>query len=451
MSDPNGTREGFASKIGFIFAAAGSAIGLGNIWRFPWLAGANGGAAFLVIYLGIVVLVGVTMFMGEVTLGRYTQRSNVGAFKKVAPGWTWVGGMGLLAGFLILSYYSVVGGWVIYYFFRAIAGFHMTDPKLTGELFESFITHPLLPLLFHALFMGATIWICYNGVQSGIEKYSNIMMPALFVLVIILAIRSLTLPGAAKGLQFYLVPDFSKITGKTFLDALGQVFFSLSLGMGSILTYGSYLGKKENIPQVSTIVPIMDTLVAFMAGLIIFPAVFNYGFEPAAGPGLTFVTLPAVFSEMPLGNLFGGAFFLLLFLAALTSAISLLEPLTAYMMEEHGWERKRATVVLGSIMFVIGIGASLSLGVWSGFQIAGKVFFDQLDWVANNLLLPLGGMFTAIVVAWVWGTKNALQEATNDGTLKFGLGNLWANVMLKYISPALVAIVFLTGIGILKL
>jgi NSS family neurotransmitter:Na+ symporter len=449
VSDPN-TREGFASKIGFIFAAAGSAIGLGNIWRFPWLAGANGGAAFLIIYLGIVILVGVTMFMGEVTLGRYAQRSNVGAFKKVAPGWTWVGAMGLLAGFLILSYYSVVGGWVIYYFVRAIAGFNMTDPSLTGQLFESFITHPLLPLIFHALFMGMTIWICYNGVQGGIEKYSNIMMPALFAIVIILAIRSLTLPGAAEGLRFYLVPDFSKITGKTFLDALGQVFFSLSLGMGSILTYGSYLSKKENIPQVSTIVPIMDTLIAFTAGLIIFPAVFNYGFEPAAGPGLTFVTLPAVFSEMPLGNLFGGAFFLLLFLAALTSAISLLEPLTAYMMEEHGWERKRATVILGSIMFVIGIGASLSMGVWSSFKIAGLVFFDQLDWVANNLLLPLGGMFTAIVVAWVWGTKNALQEATNDGTLKFGLGDFWANVMLKYVSPALVAILFLTGIGILK-
>jgi NSS family neurotransmitter:Na+ symporter len=326
----------------------------------------------------------------------------------------------------------------------------MTDPKLTGELFGSFISNPLLPLLFHAIFMGITIWICYNGVQGGIEKYSNIMMPALFAIIIILAIRSLTLPGAAKGLQFYLVPDFSKVTGKTFLDALGQVFFSLSLGMGSILTYGSYLSKKENIPQVSTIVPIMDTLVAFTAGLIIFPAVFNYGFEPAAGPGLTFVTLPAVFSEMPLGNLFGGAFFLLLLLAALTSAISLLEPLTAYMMEEHGWQRKRATVVLGSIMFVIGIGASLSMGVWSGFQIAGKVFFDQLDWVANNLLLPLGGMFTAIVVTWIWGTKNALREATNDGTLTFGLGDFWANVMLKYIAPALVAFLFLAGLGVFK-
>lgn len=451
MSEQNSTREGFASKLGFIFATAGSAIGLGNIWRFPWLAGSHGGALFLIVYLGIVLFIGITLMIGEITLGRHTQRSNIGAFKKVAPGWTWVGGMGLLAGFLILSYYSVVGGWTIYYIFRSLVGFHTVDPKVTGAIFEGFILHPFYPLIFHAIFMGLTIWICYQGVQSGIEKYSNIMMPALFAIVIILAIRSVTLPGAIKGIQFYLVPDWSKFNTETFLAALGQVFFSLSLGMGSILTYGSYLGKKENIPQVGVIVPIMDTFVAVTAGFIVFPAVFAFGFEPGQGPGLTFVTLPAVFSKMPLGNLWGAAFFFLLLLAALTSSISLLEPLTAYMMEEHGWERKRATVILGSIMFVIGIAASLSLGVWSGFKIGGKVFFDQLDWVANSILLPLGGMFTAIVVAWVWGTKNALREVTNDGTLKFGLGNFWANVMLKYVSPALVAILFLTGIGLIKL
>ncbi|MGI6604399.1 MAG: sodium-dependent transporter [bacterium] len=451
MSQQNGTREGFGSKLGFIFAAAGSAVGLGNIWRFPYLVGDNGGAAFLVIYLAIVLFIGVSMFIGEVTLGRHTQLSNVGAFKKLNKSCWWIGGMGLLAGFLILSYYSVVGGWVIYYFFRALAGFNMSDPAQTADLFGSFTANPLLPVLFHALFMGMTIYICYNGVSGGIEKYSNIMMPALFAILVVLAIRSLTLPGVGEGLRFYLVPDWSKVNGKVFLDALGQVFFSLSLGMGSILTYGSYLSKKENIVQVSTIVPIMDTSIAFAAGLIIFPAVFTYGFEPTSGPGLTFITLPAVFSSMPAGNLFGGAFFFLLFLAALTSAISLLEPLTAYMMEEHGWQRKKATVVLGSIMFVIGIGASLSMGVWSGFQIAGKVFFDQLDWFANNVLLPLGGMFTALFVAWIWGVKNALREISNDGTIQFGLGNVWGNVMMKWVSPALVAIIFLAGIGIIKL
>lgn len=441
-------RDGFASRVGFIFAAAGSAIGLGNIWRFPWLAGAYGGAAFLAIYLFIIVVVGITMFMGEVALGRYAQRSNVGAFKKVNKSYGWVGSLGLIAGFMILSFYSVVGGWVIYYVFRALIGFNMTDPALTGQLFNSFISNPILPLLFHALFMALTILICYNGVKDGIEKYSNIMMPALLIIVIILAIRSLMLPGAAEGIKFYLVPDFSKITAEAALAALGQVFFSLSLGMGSILTYGSYLGKKENIPNVSLIVPLMDTLIAFLAGIIIFPAVFSYGFEPSSGPGLTFVTLPAVFSEMPMGQLFGGAFFFLLFLAALTSAISLLEPLIAYMIEEHKWTRQKAALIIGGIIFVVGCFASLSMGPLSGFKIAGLVFFDQLDWVSNNLLLPLGGMLTALFISWIWGTKNVLNEVTNEGLLKFGLGNFWANVMLKFVAPALVFIVFLAGLKI---
>ncbi|NLL98248.1 MAG: sodium-dependent transporter [Tepidanaerobacter sp.] len=441
-------REGFASRIGFIFAAAGSAIGLGNIWRFPWLVGAYGGAAFLAMYLIIVALVGITMFMGEVALGRYAQRSNVGAFKKVNKSFSWLGSIGLIAGFMILSFYSVVGGWVIYYCFRAVIGFNMTDPTLTEQLFVGFISNPLSPLFFHALFMALTIWICYNGVKDGIEKYSNIMMPALFVIILILAVRSLMLPNAIEGIKFYLVPDISKFSAEAALAALGQVFFSLSLGMGSILTYGSYLSKKENIPNVSLIVPLMDTTIAFIAGIVIFPAVFSYGFEPSSGAGLTFVTLPAVFSEMPLGQLFGAAFFFLLFLAALTSAISLLEPLIAYMIEEHGWSREKAALIIGGIIFIVGCFASLSMGPLSGFKIGGLVFFDQLDWVSNNLLLPIGGMLTALFISWIWGTKNVLNEVTNEGILDFGLGKFWANVMLKFIAPALVFIVFLTGLNI---
>lgn len=441
-------REGFASRIGFIFAAAGSAIGLGNIWRFPWLVGAYGGAAFLAMYLIIVALVGITMFMGEVALGRYAQRSNVGAFKKVNKSFSWLGSIGLIAGFMILSFYSVVGGWVIYYCFRAVIGFNMTDPTLTEQLFVGFISNPLSPLFFHALFMALTIWICYNGIKDGIEKYSNIMMPALFVIILILAVRSLMLPNAIEGIKFYLVPDISKFSAEAALAALGQVFFSLSLGMGSILTYGSYLSKKENIPNVSLIVPLMDTTIAFIAGIVIFPAVFSYGFEPSSGAGLTFVTLPAVFSEMPLGQLFGAAFFFLLFLAALTSAISLLEPLIAYMIEEHGWSREKAALIIGGIIFIVGCFASLSMGPLSGFKIGGLVFFDQLDWVSNNLLLPIGGMLTALFISWIWGTKNVLNEVTNEGILDFGLGKFWANVMLKFIAPALVFIVFLTGLNI---
>lgn len=451
MSSPTiEPRETFGSRMGFIFAAAGSAIGLGNVWRFPYLVGKYGGAAFLLVYVAFVIIIGVVCFISEVALGRHTKRSNVGAFKAIKKPWGPVGLLGIIAGFMILSFYSVVGGWTIYYFFRAIAGFHFADPSASADLFVGFIGNPLLPLIFHALFMGATIWICYNGVKDGIEKYSNIMMPALFVIVILLAIRSLTLPGGGAGLEFYLKPDFSKITSESVLAALGQVFFSLSLGMGSILTYGSYLSDDENIPYVSSIVPIMDTSVAFLAGLVIFPAVFAYGFEPGQGGGLAFVTLPAVFSEMPAGNIFGAAFFFLLFLAALTSAISLLEPVAVYMVEEHGWERKRAILIMGAIMFTVGIGASLSQGIWGNFLIAGKNFFDLLDYISSNILLPLSGMLTAIFVAWVWGSKNALHETTNDGTINFSWGNLWANVLIKYVAPVLIAIVFASSVGLIK-
>lgn len=442
------SRETFGSQVGFVFAAAGSAIGLGNIWRFPYLAGMYGGAAFLFVYLAIVVVVGVVCFIGEVSFGRHTRQSNVGAFKSINKAWAPAGLIGILAGFMILSFYSVVGGWTIRYFFQAFSGF-FADPVASGDFFGAFISDPLMPIIYHALFMGATIWIVYNGIQDGIEKYSNIMMPALFVLILILVVRSLTLPGGQEGLAFYLKPDFSKITGETLLAALGQVFFTLSLGMGSILTYGSYLGKDENIPNVSTIVPFMDTLIAFMAGLIIFPAVFAYGFEPGQGGGLAFVTLPAVFSAMPAGNLFGAAFFFLLFLAALTSAISLLEPVAAYMMEEHGWTRNKAVLIMGSIIFLVGVVASLSNGAWSHISFFGDNFFDFLDNTSGNILLPVSGLVTSIFIAWVWGSEHALKEATNDGTITFAWGKLWANVLIKYVAPILITLVFLSSIGII--
>ncbi|NMA55512.1 MAG: sodium-dependent transporter [Firmicutes bacterium] len=443
------SRETFGSQIGFIFAAAGSAIGLGNIWRFPYLVGMYGGAAFLVVYLAIVLIVGVVCFIAEVSFGRHTRQSNVGAFKSVNKAWAPAGLIGILAGFMILSFYSVVGGWAIRYFFQAFAGYSFADPAASADFFGAFVSSPLAPVIYHGLFMGATIYIVYNGIQDGIEKYSNIMMPALFVLILILTVRSLTLPGAHEGLEFYLKPDFSRITGEVLLAALGQVFFTLSLGMGSILTYGSYLGKDDNIPYVSTVVPLMDTLIAFLAGLIIFPAVFAYGFQPDQGGGLAFVTLPAVFDAMPAGNLFGGAFFFLLVLAALTSAISLLEPVAAYMIEEYGWTRNKAVLIMGTIIFVVGIGASLSQGVWSHITFFGDNFFDFLDNTSGNILLPVSGLVTAIFVAWVWGSDNALREATNDGAIKFAWGNLWANVLIKYVAPILITVVFLSSIGII--
>ncbi len=442
-------RETFGSRIGFIFAAAGSAIGIGNLWRFPWLVGANGGGAFLLLYLIILVVVGVSLFMAEVALGRATKSSNVGAFRKIRPSWAPVGILGPLASFITLCFYSVVGGWIMFYFFRALAGFKVADPSFTADIFSQFTEHSVWPIVFHGIFLTLTALICFKGVRGGIEKYSRILMPALLVLCLILAARSLMLPGALEGLKFFLVPDFSVITPKTILYALSQVFFSLSLGVGAMLTYGSYLPKEESLPRVSLIVPLLDTLVAVMAGLIIFPIVFTYGFQPAEGVGLTFITLPAAFSEMPAGNLFGGLFFLLFFVAAISSTISALEAVVAYFMEEHEWSRKKGTFVSTAIIFVIGCFAALSFGPLSGFTIGGENIFGQLDWLVAALIQPLGGMLTAVFVAWVWGKKAALQEITNDGLINFRLGNVWVDVMLKFVAPVIVIIIFLAGIGLL--
>ncbi|MEA4883324.1 MAG: sodium-dependent transporter [Clostridia bacterium] len=451
MSQQDQKREIFGSRLGFLFAAAGSAIGLGSLWRFPWLVGANGGSAFLIIYLVIAVFIGISLFMCELVLGRATQSSNVGAFRKISPSWASLGGLGPLAAFLILCFYSVVGGWIIYYFFRTIAGLNITDPALTAELFNNFTADPVLPLVLHGIFMGLTMLICYKGVVNGIEKASTIMMPILFAIIVPLAVRALTLPGAAEGLRFYLVPDFSRVTAKTFMDAMGQVFFSLSLGMGATLTYGSYLGKHENIPVLSLIVTLVDVLIGFMAGIIIFPIVFSFGFQPGAGTGLTFITMPAIFSEMPAGKLFGSIFFFLFFLSALTSSISLLEAAIAYLIEEHGWDRKRATLVSGTVSFVVGCLASLAMGPLSGFTIKGLNFFGQLDWVSATILQPLCGILTAILVSWIWGSRNAIQEITSDGRVKFALASIWTNVILRCVAPISVGLIFLAGLGVIRL
>jgi NSS family neurotransmitter:Na+ symporter len=350
-------REQWGTRVGFIFAAVGSAVGLGNLWRFPHLTGSNGGAAFLIIYLIIIALIGITIMLSELAIGRATQLNAVGAFKKLSKKWTFVGVMGVIAGFVILSYYSVIGGWSIGYMVRSLTGVFSGD---TAELFGSFVSNTWEPLIWHAVFMGLTIGIVYNGIKGGIERASKIMIPALFIMLIIIIVRSLTLPGAAEGVAFYLKPDFSKVTGGTIMAALGQAFFSLSLGMGCMVTYGSYLSKKENLVSSSAIIPISDTLAAFLAGLAILPAVFAFGFDPSSGPGLMFITLPAVFAQMPLGTFFGFLFFVLVTIAALTSAISLLEVCSAYVIDEWKWSRKKTTLIMGLVIFLLGIPSSLS-------------------------------------------------------------------------------------------
>ncbi len=438
-------RAQWGSNFGFIMAAAGSAVGLGNLWKFPYLAGKNGGGAFVLIYLLIVIFIGFTIMLGEMAIGRHTQLSSYNAYQKINKNWAFIGGLGVLAGFIILSFYSVVGGWVLNYMFKTVIGGIPTD---TAAYFGSFISDPVLPIFWHLVFMAVTAIIVFKGIGGGIEKSCKFMMPALFIILVIICIRSVTLPGAAAGIAFYLTPDFSKITAGAVVAALGQVFFSLSLGMGCIITYGSYLGKDENLSKNSLIVPFLDTLVALLAGFAILPAVFAFGFEPGAGPGLMFITLPQVFAKMPLGTLFGFMFFVLVLFAALTSSISLLEVTVAYMQDQHKWARTKSVIVLSTIMFLMGVPASLSMGIWSGFLIFGKNIFDFLAF-SSDIILPVGGLLMCIFIGYVWGIDKAVDEITNGGKISFKLKGLFT-IMIKYIAPLAVVAVFLNALGVLK-
>ncbi|MBP2027519.1 NSS family neurotransmitter:Na+ symporter [Acetoanaerobium pronyense] len=442
-------RDQWGSKIGFILAASGSAVGLGNLWKFPFMAGQNGGGAFVLIYFAILFIVGFTLMLAELTIGRKTQLSPVGAYRSLDKRFTWVGAIGVLAGFLILSFYSVVGGWVIRYIVKAVTGaFTIADPEVLGGLFVSFITNPIEPIIYHLIFMILTLGIVIGGISGGIEKYSKILMPSLFVMMILIMIRSLTLPNAMEGVRFLLVPDFSKITGDVVLAALGQVFFSLSLGMGAMITYGSYLSKDEDLISSSVQIPLIDTAIALIAGLAILPAVFSFGFDPEGGPGLLFITLPAVFSQMPLGSVFGVIFFTLVLFAALTSSISLLEVVVSYVVDEWKWNRKMASIVLGGIIFLMGVPSSLGMGLWSDIRpIMGKDIFDSVDFIASNVFLPLGGMMLCIFIGWFWGIDKALAEITNNGKLNFALAGAWS-FLIKFIAPVAILVVFIQGLGI---
>jgi NSS family neurotransmitter:Na+ symporter len=446
MSNGTEQREQWGSRFGFIMAAAGSAVGLGNIWKFPYLAGANGGAAFVLIYLALVFSVGVAVMLAEMSIGRAAGLNAVGSFKKLGGGaWPAVGWMGVIAGFLILSFYGVVAGWTLAYMIKSFTpGF--LDQALAGkagDLFGAFVSDPMQVVVYQAVFMFATIWIVYKGIGGGIEKYCKLMMPALFVILLVLILRSVTLEGAGKGLEFYLKPDFSKVSGQTVLAALGQGFFSLSLGMGCMITYGSYLSKQERLPSAAMTVVALDTSVAFLAGLAIFPAVFAFGMEPAAGPGLTFITLPAVFAHMPLGQVFSFLFFLLLFFAAITSSISLLEVCVAYFKDELGWDRGKASWALGLIIFALGVPSALSLGGHFP-KIAGKDFLDAVDFLSSNVLLPLGGIFIALFAGWVW-VDGAKREATSQGAVAFPLETAWVWAC-RLLAPIAIAWIFVKGL-----
>ena len=450
----DGKREQWGSRIGFILAAAGSAVGLGNIWKFPYLVGENGGAAFIVLYLICVILVGLPVVIAEILIGRTAQKNPVGSFRELSNGnpfWIAVGGLGVFTGFLILSYYNVIAGWSLGYVIESIKGsFHnLENPEAAGQLFETLSSKPQWTLMFHGFFMIMTVIIIYAGVTKGIERASKIMMPALLGLMLVLVIRGITLNGAGVGVRYLISADFSAITRKTFVLALGQAFFSLSLGMGALLTYGSYMSKKENIVYSAVNIVALDTFIAILAGFMIFPAVFAMGLEPAQGPSLIFNILPIVFNSIPGGYVFRIIFFMLLSMAALTSTISLLEVITTFVVDEFHLKRKTVAIVLGGFLFLLGIPSAMSFCGWENFTIFGLTYFTFVDFISANIFLPLGGIFIALFVGWFWGIKKALPHL-QQGTASFSgfLALLWS-ILVRFVAPVLILLIFLSGLGII--
>lgn len=444
-------RDGFSSKIGIIAAAAGSAIGLGNIWKFPYITGVYGGGAFILVYLVCIALIGLPVMLQEFSIGRRAQANAIGSFKKLKPNTPWflTGWLGFAAAFVILSFYGVVAGWTLSYVFSAITNsFAGQDPEALGNMFGGLVVNPWKPILFQVIFMVLTAGIILGGVKNGIEKYSKILMPLLLAIIVVLDIRAITLPGASAGLAFLFQPDFSKLTASAVMSALGHAFFSLSLGMGTMITYGSYIGKKENLGVTALQVTIADTAIALLAGLAIFPAVFAFGIEPGAGPGLVFITLPNVFNQMPGGYIFAIMFFVLLAVAALTSSISILEVVVAYFVEDKGWDRKKSTIIATVAITALGAFESLTNSVIN-FKLPllkGGVMhsFGFFDWMIemSDLMLPLGGLFISIFVGWVMTKEDVDDEITNGGELSHAWMGIF-EVLTKYVAPVLIFFTFL--------
>ena len=439
----HGARDSFGSSFGVLVALAGSAVGLGNLWRFPYLVGENGGAAFILIYLGFVCLLGLPVMLSEFIIGRRSQTSVRRAYQKLAPGTPWhmAGYLAVLCCILILSFYSVVGGWGIEYLVKALR-FDFTSGR-GGELssiFGDFTASPWRPLVCHSLFLGASALIVVFGVKNGIEKFSKIMMPLLFLIMIGLAVRSLTLPGARAGIDYLFRPDWSKVSANTFLSALGQAFFSLSLGSGMVITYGSYVARKENILSISAKTAAADTLFALIAGCAIMPAVFAFGISPGEGPGLVFITLPYIFSQIPLGGIVAVLFFAALLLAALTSSISLLEVMVAFGMEEFHLKRKASVGVSFVILWLLGCLCSLSLGVLGDWKVFGKNIFDLFDFVSANILMLLGALVAVLFAGWALGRKIVHDELNNGGALRTPawLIDLFL-FLIRFLAPAAIA------------
>ena len=515
-------REHWSSSLGFVFAAAGSAVGLGNIWKFPYIAGENGGGAFVLVYLACIVFVGMPVMLCEMTMGRATQKSPVGAFKALSPknshtanligvclifaglallcfkqfgwsavvclsglmvmyyGWTSVGILCIIAPFVILSFYSVVGGWTLGYIYKSFAQeLNVSTVKGAKDIFVVFIQNKTAMISLHIIFTLMCAFIVWGGIKKGIERWSNILMPLLFILLIVLMLRGLSLPGASQGVAFFLKPDFTKLSTEGVLQALGHAFFTLSLGMGAMITYSSYISREQNIFLSSMAVVFLDTLVAIIAGLAIFSSVFAMGFDPEGGPGLVFHVLPAVFNKMPAGWLWAGIFFFLLGIAALTSAVSLLEVAVSYFVDERNWNRHKSVLFCTAGIIIAGLLAAVSIANWkniewlhhwlvTAFNVQSGNFLNTMDNLSSNWLLPLGGLGISIFVGWIWGTRQAVKEI-RYGSNNFAdvhlvallaglkddpshnderhhvltLASLWG-IFVRFISPILITIAFIS-------
>lgn len=440
----------WTSKLGFIMAAAGSAVGIGAIWKFPYVAGTSGGGAFLLIFLLFTLLIGLPLLLAEFVIGRSTQKDAISAYEKIAPGtaWVWIGRLGVITSFVILSFYSVVGGWIILYLYRSVTNQLVGSTDDYAALFSDTISSSFSPVIGQLLFMIITIVVVAKGVQNGIEKANKYMFPALFILFIALIIRSLTLDGAMEGVAFFLNPDFTKLTSESILYAMGQSFFAISIGISIMVTYSSYLNKEESLQRSGGMIVGLNILVSIFAGLAIFPAVFSIGLEPTAGPGLLFNVLPAVFEQIPFGGLFLTIFLALFLFATLTSAFSLLETIVAAVTKGNSDKRTKASWTLGILIFIVGVPSALSFGVLSDMTFGGKILFDALDYLTLNILMPFGALLISFFVSYRMDKKAVYEEFISGSRTAKYLFKAWM-ILLRYIIPIVIVIVYLHTFGVL--
>lgn len=448
MTKSKSNKAQFSTKMGVIAATVGSAVGLGNIWRFPYETGTHGGGAFLLLYILFVILLGIPVMCAEFSLGRAGGSNAAAVFRNLGKprGWPAVGMLGIATAFVILGFYTVVAGWTMDYMVASATGaLSSGDAAQLHSRFDEFSQNDWRPLLWTILFIIINFFIISRGVQKGIEKMSNILMPLLFVILVAFCINSLTLPKAMEGLEFLFKPDFSKIDGNTVLSAMGQAFFSLSIGMGVLMTYSSYFSKKTNLIKTASLTAFLDSLVAILAGIIIFPAVFSFNETPEAGPRLVFEVLPAIFNHLPAGEVWGTLFFLLLFVASLTSTVSITEVVIAYLMDEFKMSRKKATILNAIGVIIMASIASLSFGSLSNFTIFGFTFFNFLDYLSSNIMLPIGGLFICIFAGWVM-KRAQIKHQLDTGNNKSSFLIDAVLFLVKYIAPPAILAIFIGGL-----